>query len=258
MRWRFRAPDGATLRAVRAVDTATDPEARGLGIFKRLTLGALPDLTDDGVDFVFNTPNDKSGPGYLKMGWSEVGRVPLGVQPARFRPARRTDGSWSGSAKWGEPSSAGIDVADALVDAEAVDRLIGRCAPASTIHTDRSAAFLRWRYGFRPLHYRAMMMGDRVEDGVVFFRVRARGNRLDVTVCDELLPRRRAVEPLFRRLARETGADVLMRSQVDALAPGPFVRVRRLGPLLTWKPLARPGVPELADLRLSYGDLELF
>ena len=31
----------------------------------------------DGVHFVFNTPNDKSKPGYLKMGWVEQRKMPL-------------------------------------------------------------------------------------------------------------------------------------------------------------------------------------
>ena len=59
----------AAAHAVRAVDTATHPDFQGRGIFSRLTLGALDELRDEGVDFVFNTPNDQSRPGYLKMGW---------------------------------------------------------------------------------------------------------------------------------------------------------------------------------------------
>ncbi len=42
MRWRFIDPSGAKLDIVRAVDTATHPDAQGRGIFTKLTLGALP------------------------------------------------------------------------------------------------------------------------------------------------------------------------------------------------------------------------
>ena len=57
-------------RAVRAVDTITAPEARGRGVFTRFTLAILSNeiTRDDDVSFVFNTPNDQSRPGYLKMG----------------------------------------------------------------------------------------------------------------------------------------------------------------------------------------------
>ncbi|HYL52015.1 MAG TPA: GNAT family N-acetyltransferase, partial [Acidimicrobiia bacterium] len=68
LRWEFEHPDGRIRRAVRAVDTATAPDQQGRGIFRRLTLAAIDDLRSVGVDFVFNTPNDKSRPGYLKMG----------------------------------------------------------------------------------------------------------------------------------------------------------------------------------------------
>ena len=69
MRWEFVAGD-RRFRAVRAVDTATHPDHQGKGIFSRLTLEALDSLRDQ-ADFIFNTPNEKSLPGYLKMGWSD-------------------------------------------------------------------------------------------------------------------------------------------------------------------------------------------
>ncbi len=47
----------------------------------------------DGVDVVFNTPNDQSRPGYLKMGWSEVGRVPVAVRLRSALSARRVAGA---------------------------------------------------------------------------------------------------------------------------------------------------------------------
>src|SRR4029453_2889830 len=80
MRWRFVAGP-AVLEAVRAVDTATHPDFQGMGIFSRLTRAALDDL-EGTADLVFNTPNGKSGPGYLKMGWREVGKMPVPI-PAR-------------------------------------------------------------------------------------------------------------------------------------------------------------------------------
>ena len=105
LRWRFREPSGSTFTAVRAVDTATHPDWQGKGIFTKLTLGAIPDLRSDGVDVIFNTPNDKSRPGYLKMGWSQVGRVPVGVRPTSLRAlgkiaqARTAADLWSSASR---------------------------------------------------------------------------------------------------------------------------------------------------------------
>ena len=89
MRWEF-VEHGRVVHAVRAVDTATHPDYQGRGIFTRLTLHALDELRHE-IDFVFNTPNDQSRPGYLKMGWQVVGRLPTAVRPtglARDPPHR--------------------------------------------------------------------------------------------------------------------------------------------------------------------------
>ena len=80
MRWMFRR-GGSTLHAVRAVDTATHPDHQGHGLFTALTTHALEACRAEGVAFVFNTPNAQSRPGYLKMGWREVGR-PAGRRAA--------------------------------------------------------------------------------------------------------------------------------------------------------------------------------
>lgn len=76
MQWRWLW-QGQEYKAIRAVDTATHPAHQGKGIFKKLTLQQLEACKVDGVHFVFNTPNDKSKPGYLKMGWIEQGKMPL-------------------------------------------------------------------------------------------------------------------------------------------------------------------------------------
>ncbi|MDH5380092.1 MAG: hypothetical protein OEW75_04520, partial [Cyclobacteriaceae bacterium] len=39
--------------------------------------GQLHELTH----FIFNTPNEKSRPGYLKMGWVDAGRLPVYFRP---------------------------------------------------------------------------------------------------------------------------------------------------------------------------------
>jgi GNAT superfamily N-acetyltransferase len=104
LRWEHVTPGGDVLRTVRAVDTATHPGYQGRGIFRRLTLQALDDLRPQGTAFVFNTPNDKSRPGYLKMGWTQVGRLGASVRLTsptslpRMARARVPAGHWSASA----------------------------------------------------------------------------------------------------------------------------------------------------------------
>jgi GNAT superfamily N-acetyltransferase len=90
MRWRLVTPDGDVLTCLRPVDTATHPQYERQGIFRRLTMTALDAARAEGVHLVFNTPNDKSGPGYLRMGWEEVGQIGVLVRP-RFGRAVRPD-----------------------------------------------------------------------------------------------------------------------------------------------------------------------
>lgn len=120
LRWKFDVPGEGTISAVRAVDTATHPDWQGSGIFTRLTLGALDELRDDGLDVVFNTPNDQSRPGYLKMGWSQVvtgGHRWAGCPSRSGSVPLRAYGDWPARAAaqgWSEPVDAAVDASMVL------------------------------------------------------------------------------------------------------------------------------------------------
>lgn len=80
MRWNWVSENG-TYRSLRAVDTAVHPDFQGRGIFKKLTLALREQCRSEGYDFIFNTPNKLSRPGYLKMGWQDIGRVGIRLKP---------------------------------------------------------------------------------------------------------------------------------------------------------------------------------
>jgi N-acetylglutamate synthase-like GNAT family acetyltransferase len=90
MRWQWiRA--GEVLHAVRAVDTATHPNHQGKGIFKKLTLALVNECEAAGTHFIFNTPNTSSKPGYLKMGWTTLGRMKIYVRPLLYAKTKAKD-----------------------------------------------------------------------------------------------------------------------------------------------------------------------
>jgi GNAT superfamily N-acetyltransferase len=187
MRWKFLS-GSRVLSAVRAVDTATHPDHQGRGVFSKLTREALEVLRAD-TDFVFNTPNDKSLPGYLKLGWVEVGTIPTNIRVKRplafvrgVRSVRSTE----------QPSGVTPEVraerADVLLrQGEAVRGLLeGTRSDEARLHTPVDLPFLRWRYGDAPLlDYRAIgeWSGDRLR-GVVFFRLRPRGALWELAVAE--------------------------------------------------------------------------
>ena len=257
MRWEFDTPAGPA-KAVRAVDTATHPEYQGRGIFSMLTRLAVSELTGEGVDFVFNTPNDKSRPGYLKMGWRQVGQLPTGLRPAGPKSLPRIAASRLPAAMWSTPTDAGVPALDALRDDGEVDKLLSFTRLPAGIQTRRTPEYLRWRYGFEPLVYRAMPAGPSTSDGLLLFRVRQRGRASELVVGDLLLPEASpaSVRQLVRSALRATRADYalgLRTVPVTGLLPLPGQ-----GPILAWRSLASDTMPPLADWKLSLGDIELF
>ena len=268
LRWRFEAAE-RVVQAVRAVDTATHPDYQGMGVFSRLTRSAL-DILREEADLVFNTPNDASRPGYLKLGWRDVGRMPVAVRPCRpFRLARglRTpDGP-----RPPRPAVAAEPAANLLErDGEQVARLLLEASPADDIRlrTPRTLDYLRWRYGPASLlDYRTVteQRAGRLL-GLAIFRVRARGRLWESTVSEVLVHAgdRRTAGRLLRRTAGAAPVDHLTLHSPDGLswataragflpAPG--------GIRFVVKPLSDGVRPDPANLRawaLSLGDLEVF
>lgn len=268
LRWRFEAA-GRTFRAVRAVDTATHPDFQGMGIFSRLTRAALEALQSE-VDLVFNTPNNASRPGYLKLGWQEVGRVPVAVRPRRplrLLLARRTpDGPRT------PRPNVRAEAAAAFLErtGTSVTELLAMAQPAGDgrLRTPRTWEYLRWRYGAASLlNYAAVAEEEAGQArGLVIFRVRPRGGLWESTISEVLVPvgDRRTARRLLGRVAEAAPVDHLTVHLNDATAPA----IARLGFLpapggigLVTKPLSGDVRPDPTDLRawaLSLGDLEVF
>jgi GNAT superfamily N-acetyltransferase len=261
MRWRFTA-FGDRLEAARAVDTATHPDYQGMGIFTRLTL-ALLEVIDGHVDLVFNTPNAKSGPGYLKMGWSEVGRLPVAVRPRR--PLRLL-GRRAGPAPHvlAAPAAAvldrGVDLAPLLRREP---------TPPAALATPVDADYLRWRYGLAPLLDYRVVTEERDGElaGLAVFRVRRRGRLWESTVVEVLAGGDLATaRRLLRRVAAAAPVDHLT---FHAPARSPLARAAAWSGFLPApagidlvvnprRPGIRPDPTRVGAWGLSLGDLEVF
>jgi GNAT superfamily N-acetyltransferase len=272
MRWQFRS-GGDRVVAVRAVDTATHPEYRGRGIFSRLTEEALRELRAH-VDLVFNTPNARSGPGYLKLGWRVVGKVPVSIRVRR--PLRVARGARSLRRQERRPNASRPPVAAEPAGevlgtlGGSLDDLLRRSdTPGRRLHTPRTPAYLRWRYGgFPDLDYRAVGVragGDL--RGLAIFRLRPRGGLWEASVAEVLVEGGDvgAARALLRRVRRAAAADHLAGSfprrtaVARAAARGGFVRAPA-GPTLMVNPLRgiQPEPTRLSSWGLGLGDLEVF
>ena len=236
------------IEAVRAVDTATAPHAQGKGHFKRLTLAAVDEATAAGIDLVFNTPNEKSGAGYLKMGWVEVGKP----------------GVWL---RAGWPGASTLD--DAVPDPVL---LAARHEQAPTdeqrLRTRRGEAYWRWRYIDIPgIAYRMVVEGA----ATAIVRRQLRRGIAEVTIVELLHPSTlrgsRDARRLVMSIARSGGGLI-----VSAMAPMPSMMAAvlastgfiwtSLGPRLMARDLGSERLGKVpghrSDWALSIGDLELF
>jgi predicted N-acetyltransferase YhbS len=304
MRWGFDH-GGRPVEAVRAVDTATHPDHQGKGIFSLLTRHALDELADMGIGFVFNTPNERSRPGYLKMGWQLVQKLPVAARPRSALALVRLARARTPADKWSAPCRGGVDALEALADDAAVADLLARtrgagpvdtaggpAAPAPGddpdgtaprgasgpdgpsgdappaaartaalpgLSTRRSAEYLRWRYGFPPLRYRAITGPGGLADGLVVFRVRRRGAATEAALCEVLVPDddTAATRHLLTEVLRSSGADHAV--WLGAARPGlGFLPVPGQGPTLVWRDVTEQVPPPPGDWHLTLGDIELF
>ena len=257
MRWEFRSA-ADVVRAVRAVDTATHPDYRGRGIFRQLTLHGLEELQQDGVAFVFNTPNDQSRPGYLAMGWQVVGRLPVRVRPRSISVLGRLLRARVPAELASLPTDVGGAAADILADPELCARLAAsQCESRDRrLSTNRSASYLAWRYGHEPLAYRALAPSGRAHDGLVVFRLRHRGPTTEAVVADAFGRSPGASSGAVTRAMWRAGSDHFVALGGTPGLPA-MLPMAGQGPLLTTRTLASPAPLGVHDWRLSMGDVEL-
>jgi len=189
MRWQFLV-DGVSLHAVRAVDTATHPGYRRHGVFATLTRLTVEQAQREGVDLVFNTPNVRSLPGYLKLGWAYLGRPRLLVRI--LRPVRVSQVLLGLAAEDREalpvPNAPAVPAASLLSRPELFRSLLRENDRLCTgIRTLRDAAFLHWRYaGLPSLRYYVCARGEPLAAAAIFRLNRRRGLR-EIMLCDLLL-----------------------------------------------------------------------
>ena len=248
MRWAFRR-GGREVRAVRAVDTATDPAYQGKGLFTALTLQGLRELEDEGVEMVFNTPNTQSRPGYLKMGWQVVGQMRPAMNVRSPLALPRVVRSRVPASLFPDDLNLGVPIGEWL-DGGGLTR-----HPLPTgdgLLTAWTPDTLRWRFGSAVQPCRV------VDDGraAVVVERRRRGQVTEL-VCLLALGSAAATDRLLRRTVREAGADVALRLGRPRPHAG-FLPVPGAGPTLTCRMLCPDPVPPLADWDLQLGTVVLF
>lgn len=188
MRWNL-SWRSETIKCVRAVDTATHPNYRRKGVFRRLTEEAVEQARSEGVHLIFNTPNSKSGPGYLKMGWRVVGSIGVQARPVSIRPARLDQAEIPSM----DRLAPGIEGPESIP-------LTASSTPAGRLRTQCTPDYLRWRFTSHPTASYGWI-ADGPQSGLVA-RASSRAGRSELVVSDLLGEPRPRVISSAARLAR--------------------------------------------------------
>lgn len=251
MRWNWQKGD-KLFKCVRAVDTATHPDFQGKGIFKKLTLAAVEKAKEEGCHLVFNTPNEKSRPGYLKMGWEKAGKLRVALKP-------------DFSLQWLMKSS-GCDLETSKdlssVEIEEIcDNRNKHFQQTNLFFTPKSSEFLSWRYETNPLQKYQVIAKDNFYLAC-YLKKRDKLSELRISeslydqakktssLSDEIRIQKKRNPALFNSYAPEHWKESLSFTG----AYGPVLTIRDLN-------LSKSEYPEslkVSNWAYSLGDLELF
>ncbi len=242
MRWEWAAGK-QVYQSARAVDTATHPAYQGKGIFRTLTLALVDKCKSDGADFVFNTPNKSSKPGYLKMGWRESGRLNLKIKP-RFFPSAKSgtfDGMYPWLREWASSFTFGAD--------------------PEKLTTRMSSSYLDWRYGSNPtIRYHLLLEPASQPRYAVVFRLKGGKLGTEFRICDAFLSEMKLGQQMSSHVAqviRQSGSNFVSWNSTNVMLGSlPSLPV---GPMVTVLPMSqRSSGINVNTWSPSVGDLEVF
>lgn len=255
MRWKWQSGE-KIYSAFRAVDTATHPDFQGKGIFKKLTLRAVEMGIESKDHFVFNTPNDKSRPGYLKMGWEQIGNLKVGLQPAwnSFYRINRKNFRYTINRIANNPG-------------QQIDKLCtgwnSNLKEREKNFTPKSYQFLAWRYENNPLQeYEVYSSPDLYLAGYVKKRKNIKELRISECIFRQDKKEHKLIHRIIKEWSSKFGVQVISFS--PDLFPSPMFSLSgNFGPILTIKNLNLKekdlnAKREIKNWNYSIGDLELF
>lgn len=180
MRWNWIL-EGKQKSCVRAVDTVTHPDYQKQGLFKKLTLTLLDECFDKNIDFVFNTPNANSLPGYKKMGWKELGKMDLYVRSTNLyclikNRLVQSNLQQDKILKTHEYMNISQVELEYLVNQWSKESL-------HIFKKDITIDYLKWRYADCPA-YKYGFSSIKNGKGLIIFRVLKKGRIRELRICD--------------------------------------------------------------------------
>lgn len=248
LKWEY-SENGKFHPACRAIDTATHPDHQGKGIFKNLTLSLIDEIKKDGVALIFNTPNSKSTPGYISMGWEKWGKLPLKLN-FHFNKSKKYKNE---NSDWEQVSP--------LIDVIESSDFIG-----PKIQTRLVPGYMRWRYRDNPLFpYHYLSDG---ENYLLIYRIKEGKMGREFRICDFFTLRnlphesQKELKRLLNHRIKSSGCRFTSFSGLTypdqkVLDIG-ALPIMNIGPLVTLRKIKEDISPMEKSWGWSLGDLEVF
>lgn len=147
-----------TTLGLQSLDTITDINYRGMGLFSKLSKTSYSDCADKKYSLIYGFPNGNSAHGFFnKLGWHEISEVPFLIQPIRTNYFFKRipflskllslipDMAIMGRKKLRTENLKPIDLFN-----EEADLLWEKFSRSISIAVQRDSAYLNWRYIHKP------------------------------------------------------------------------------------------------------------
>lgn len=193
------AYQGKRVLAYQPCDTATHPDYRRYGLFRRMTELAVSEAEQAGAKLLFNFPNLQSKPAYFKLGWTETDEMIALLRPVHYGHLLLHALAGRDPARWKFTASTAPAAAQQWTSIEYPDAQSAQ-GPNDTFHSVRDEGFVNWRYRRHPS----------IRYGVVYaagttmvYRAGTRGSLKEVQIIEIIDRANRADPSVVRRLVEK-------------------------------------------------------
>ncbi|WP_010228303.1 GNAT family N-acetyltransferase [Gillisia marina] len=247
MRFDWRLNHSKEFKTFRAVDTGVLPDYQGVGVFNKMNKMAVDNASERGFFFIFNTPNEKSLPGNLKLGWKKVDNINVSFKPLIPQFKRKPH--------FNLPKAKDLSIVSNLTNES--NKINSR---RNRIFIPKSPEYLLWRYIQNPLQdYQCYFS----EDYFIAFYEKKHSNFNELRISECIFferNARREIEEIIISFAKSKGANIITFSpRLDIFK---FKFSLKLGPILVIKTLIEKmeglNPKNLNQWNYHLGDLELF